>query len=463
MTGKGNVASEYDVVVVGGGLAGLCAATVAAESGCRTVLLEADGELGGSTRTLGGVIYAAGTSIQATAGIVDEPGRLVQWYLLLNQYRLEPAVLRTLAEDAAPALDWLIQRGVHFAADNLYSAAPGDPGRSHRATGRGPGLVDPLAAHLRTTPATIRTGTRVTGLVAQSGRVAGVRVGDQVIAASAVVLATGGYGNAPDLLRRFYPSAAELGQALHYVGADSNQGDGIRMGMDVGAQFSGQDRGLLLLAPLFATVNEPALPPSLILVNAHGHRFMAEDLPYSVSPGIVAAQPDGAAWALFDEPIRRSFPGRDPGGKDRSWTRERFTSPLPTATHTATSIAALAQSIGVRPDAVVHTVRRYNDLAARHQDTDWEKRRDHLAPVSTAPFYAVRVTPRVLVLTSGGLRIDPDGHVLDVAGGAIPGLFAAGETTGGVIGDRYVGGLVNTSSAVFGIRAGSAAAACCPR
>ncbi len=155
----------------------------------------------------------------------------------------------------------------------------------------------------------------MTGLVAQSGRVAGVRVGDQVIAASAVVLATGGYGNAPDLLRRFYPSAAELGQALHYVGADSNQGDGIRMGMDVGAQFSGQDRGLLLLAPLFATVNEPALPPSLILVNAHGHRFMAEDLPYSVSPGIVAAQPDGAAWALFDEPYVAASLAATPEGK----------------------------------------------------------------------------------------------------------------------------------------------------
>src|SRR5690606_32803828 len=109
VTGQGNAASEYDVVVVGGGLAGLCSATVAAESGCRTLLLEADIELGGSTRTLGGVIYAAGTSIQTTAGIVDEPGRLVEWYLLLNQYRLEPAVLRTLAEDAAPALDWLMQ------------------------------------------------------------------------------------------------------------------------------------------------------------------------------------------------------------------------------------------------------------------------------------------------------------------------------------------------------------------
>ncbi len=111
---------DYDVIVVGAGGAGLAAAHMAAQTGARVLMVEAGDKAGGSTALSGGVFYAAGTSLQRRAGIEDTPEALYRYYLHINQYKLDPALVRRLCHDATPAFDWLVGLGVDFPEENLY-------------------------------------------------------------------------------------------------------------------------------------------------------------------------------------------------------------------------------------------------------------------------------------------------------------------------------------------------------
>src|SRR5580693_3753249 len=115
--------TDYDVIVVGGGGAGLAAALEALEHGARVLIVDAGDRLGGSTNLSGGHVYAAGTSVQRAAGIEDDrPRAAYDYVMMLNQYRLEPSVVRRLCESAPAAVEWLIGLGVQFPVEDLYAA-----------------------------------------------------------------------------------------------------------------------------------------------------------------------------------------------------------------------------------------------------------------------------------------------------------------------------------------------------
>jgi fumarate reductase flavoprotein subunit len=462
---------DYDVIIVGGGGAGMAAAIEAHDAGARVALVEADTRLGGSTALSGGVYYAAGSRVQLARGISDDgPDDLFEYYLTLNQYRVEPALVRVLCDEAAAGLHWLMDLGVDFPAEGLYCSGVERVPRGHGAEGAGAAIAAALERAVQARSIDVALDSRVEALLADSpsAAVAGIRVRGDNVRASSVVLATGGFGANPQLLERLYPDAAGQGDWAWYIGSRHCQGDGLRLGEAVGADVVGHNRGLLLTTPNFRRVLEVFVPGWLVYVNREGRRFVDETAEYAVMSGVIQAQTGGSCFAVFDETARREAAPHPryadafaAGALPMNWVADELAAQVQTGrVIRADSLAALAERCGIRATALEATVERYNADVAAGQDRAFFKAGEEMKAIATPPFYAVEIRPAIICLTSAGLRIDPDCRVLDSGDRPVPGLFAAGETTGGVLGERYVGGGNSiTNAIVFGRRAGRRAAA----
>ncbi|MEW2353258.1 FAD-dependent oxidoreductase [Spirillospora sp. NPDC029432] len=463
-----------DVIVIGGGGAGLAAAASAAERGASVLLFESEKELGGSTQLSAGMFTAAGTSVQAGLGIEDSAERFFQHYMDLNHWRLNPGLVRAFCEQAGPTLEWLIGLGVEIPAQVSHNAhTPGltragveDVWRGHVPRDQGLGLVNVLARACRDRGVEIVLNTRVQRLLQEDGRVAGVVADDLEVRAGAVIVASGGFAQDPDLLERYYPAAGRAGDDLFVVAAPGSRGDHLRFGEQVGAAVTGEDWGLMLPTAYFQRLHhwQSGFPPvSRVHVNGRGRRFMDEDASYAVSGGIIDAQ-GGPVWAVFDERARLGLPAGY-----AHWTPDHVAAEAGAGrTVRAGSLPELAAAIGVPADALAATVARWNDQLPNGRDDDFLRHETLAAkgaaappePIAEPPFYAVRTLPAELVCTHAGLEIDPAARVLDARGEAVPGLYAAGEAGAGVLGLRYVGGGNAVANALtMGRAAGLGAAA----
>lgn len=465
------MARDIDVIVVGGGGAGLAAAVTARDAGARVAIIEADTKLGGSTSLSGGVYYAADTSVQRAKGIEgDTPDAMFEYYMALNQYRVEPALARRICDNAGSDLEWLISLGVEFKPDGLYCSGVESVARGHGAAARGKAITDALETAASAKGIDVALNTRVTALHRDdTGRVTGVRLGDEVVEAGAVVVATGGFGANPNMLHRLYPEAARHGDDwTWYIGSKHCVGDGLELGSSVGADIVGHNRGLLLTTPGFAKDLEVYVPGWLVYVNREGRRFVDETIEYAVMSGVVQAQTGASCFALFDDASRAAAKPRrefEQAAMDGlivlNWTTDRLDEQIENRKIVkADTLEELALQVGIDPAALATTVAKYNADCARGTDTAFFKDGSVMRPIATSPFYAREVRTAIVCLTSTGLRIDPDARVLDKADRPIAGLFAAGETTGGVLGERYIGGGNSIANAiVFGRIAGASAAA----
>jgi len=458
---------DYDVIVVGGGGAGLAAAITAADAGARVLLTESERRLGGSTALSGGVFYAAGTAVQQEAGIEDSADALFDHYLTFNQWAVDPAVVRHLCDEAAPALHWLVELGVEFPSTDLYCSGVEKIPRGHKASGKGAAIAGTLEEHVRGRDVEIAVNNRVDGVLHDESGVFGVTVQGAEVSARAVILTTGGFGQNRALIDQYYPDAAATGDWLLSMSAPGSRGDGLELGLSVGAELCGRNHGLLLATPGFATRQEAVVPGWIVYVNRHGRRFVDELAPYSVMDAILLSQ-GGVCWALFDEKTRQeAAPRADQmeaflsGALPLSWVEPvlgRMAAEGRIAQ--AGSVAELAKSIGTDPLSLVATVERYNACCALGHDRDFFKDPTDMKPIAVPPFYAAEIRPAVVMLTAAGLRIDSEARVLDGVGHHIPGLWAAGETCGNVLGPRYVaGGVAIANAIVFGRTAGRSATA----
>lgn len=457
---------DADVVIVGAGGAGLSAAIEAADAGASVLLFEAASSPGGSTAMSAGVFYAAGTSIQAAAGIEDSPARMFSYYMTLNQWNIEPWLVRRLCEEAAPTVEWLIGLGVEYPPERLYVAGVDDVARGHMCAGGGAALIRTLSEQATRRGVRVECGVRVSGLITRDGAVRGVQWPTGIAESGAVVLATGGVGANMELVRQLYPQALADGpEWTNYFGSSTSYGDGLVMGRAVGAAIVGKGRGLLNWTAGFSREPADFCPAWIVFVNAEGRRFMAENAPYTVAGDLIRRQSGGRCVAILDEAARASSGDGNArrenlGVGEYTWSAQSLDRQRRLGrVMCAGTLEELAKAAGIHPTALVNSISAYNADVAKGADSRFFKAGE-LRPVATPPFYAVEIRASTFGMTAAGLRIDPEARVYSVDELPIAGLFAAGETAGGVFGDLYVGGGNAIANAiVYGRIAGRRAAA----
>ena len=463
------MANDYDVIVVGTGIAGHCAALEALMAGASVLMVDAEESTGGSSRLSSGILMGANTRFQISKGITDDtPERLYQLYMAANQWKVQPSVARRLCYEAGPTIDWLEERGVEYL--DLSMSGGEDRPRGHNTAG-GNSIVNVLAGHVGGySRVDTALKTRVDRLIVSNGVVSGIHAGDDSVSAGAVVLAMGGMGGDLDMIAAWQPAVFwEAAAAPRYVGKACSRGDAVRIAHQLDAQVV-VGRGSR--SPLWA-FGGGYLPGYITVVNALGRRFYDETLSYGQAEVIYAAQPGATGYGIFDDAIKQSIKTSKDVGEYLKvvlpdteslqvlWTSNNVDGLVSeNKIIKADSVDALAARIGVPPANLSGAVARYNSQVARGYDEDYLKPRDCLAPISTAPFYAFPIHLPLFGLTGTGIRIDHNASVMHRDSHSIPGLFAAGECTGGVLGTMYVGsGNSLANCTTYGRIAGRSAAA----
>jgi len=438
-------AKSYDVIVIGGGGAGLSAANAAVAKGARVVVFEKMGILGGNTIRATGGMNAAGTSVQAEKGIKDSPDLFFQDTMKGGYNKNNPELVRTLAEKSAESVAWITSMGGDLS--DVGRLAGASVNRAHRPSGGakvGPEIIKTLANKAKQSSGlTIFTDAEVISLqTSKSGTVTGVIVrmhGKEFkVSAKAVVIATGGFGANNEMAASYVPSLKGFATTNH-AGAT---GDGIKMAQAIGAALVDMDQ--IQTHPTFAPegnemVTEAVRGNGAILVNKIGERFVDELATRDVVSAKILAQDDQIAYLVFDTSIRKSLSAIE------SYIKAGFVIE-------ANTPAELAIKINGNPAILSATLETYNSFVTNKKDEAFG-RNDMPRTLSVGPYYAIKVTPAIHH-TMGGIKINSDAQVLREDGSIIEGLFAAGEVTGGVHGGNRLGGNALADVVTYGRIAG---------
>ena len=458
---------DIDVLVVGSGAAGLCAALEASSNPDRSVVLvESEGTIGGASAWSTGIVMGAGTRFQKAEGIDDTAEELAREYQSLNNWEILPAIANVLAYESASTIEWLVDLGANctgiiFAGDERVP-------RAHVFKGLGAHIIDVLYGELRRRKnVEVILKAKVTSLLDDgNGRIIGAVAGGDEIYSRATILATGGFGANRDLIREYFPRADAAGDWLWYVGPPSSRGDGLVLAREAGAEIAGHDHGVLRLRANFTHENEGAyLPGWMVVINSQGRRFMDEMSPYNVAEAVTSQQ-TGPVYALWDEKTKsEAQPGTTAQHRKVNFPEghpwEDFVEPViddmveQGKVIVAETIADLAEKLGVPLRALEGTLATYNQDCRDGRDRFFDKQAPVFKTVENGPFYATELRLWHMPVTAVGPQIDADARVLDADWRPIPGLYAAGEVAGGVIGKHYVGsGNSYANALVYGRVAG---------
>ncbi len=441
---------EADLIVIGAGAAGLCAALTAAEAGQRVLILEKEAVIGGSSILSGGSVCLAGTEIQNEQGIADTDDLLFEDLRRAGGNKNDPEVVRAYTRNQAEAYTWLRNSGVEFSA-TLRDLHGNSVRRTHIITPSSalPTLLEKAEA---TGLVEIIYGARAWQLVSEpeSGRVIGVEVdGEDPFTAGArfgVILASGGFTRAPDILQRFAPAFS----SARVSGGKGNTGDGLLMAWKQGADLLdfGYIQGNYGVHPdgKSNVVVHPIFRGG-IAVNNRGIRYVDELISFKMHSDACMAQQGQVTYQIFDQGVMDR--------SDDSLPSFSFRSRVSTGeVLRADTLAELAGLIGVSPENLVNTVDRYNAAVATGADPEFGRKSitsagEPLVQIATAPFYAYASTV-VILGTYCGIKVDGSMRVVDVIGMEIEGLYAAGEVVGGFHGRGEIPGAALGKALIFG-------------
>ena len=491
-----------DVIVIGGGGAGLSAAVSAAENGATVILIEKTAALGGNTVRAGGPFNAADPARQANYpaaseaamatvyALAEEEAKSPEHQAVMDQLKADLAayekgdknylfdsialhtlqtyaggdymgyfdLIQKLTGEALETTEWMAGNGVVW-KDDISTVPGGLWPRTHVPQGSAGGdYIKAGQAKAESLGVKIILDCKGEELIVENGRVVGVKAektdGTPVTlnANKAVVIATGGFAANKEMRKQYDPS---LNEELGTTNTPAATGDGIFMGQAVGANLVGME--YIQCLPL-GDPETGALSGWMgaigveyyYQVNKEGHRFMAEDGRRDTMTQALLKQTDSMSYVITDT---------NSEGADglNLWGDNVEDLVAKGRIFRADTIEELAEQIGLDPAVLKATHDQFNAYVAAGADADFG-RSLFGDPIDTAPFYA---SPRMPTVhhTMGGLEIDLKAHVLDADGNIIPGLYAAGEVTGGIHGANRLGGNALLDIHVFGREAGKNAAA----
>ena len=491
------VSYDADVVVIGAGGAGMTAAMTAADAGQKVVILESQAMVGGnSARATGGMNaaktvyqdenefdqaagvektlataaekYADNETITALAKTVSEQWAAYQanptgYFDSVELMELDtmvggkgindPELVKTLCEGTADAIDWLDENGITL--HNVSSFGGASVKRIHRPVNEegkvvsvGAYMIPLLQENCEKRGIDIVLNTTVdTILTDANGAAVGVSGTDKdgntvVVNAKSVILATGGFGANLDMVTQYKPELAGY-MTTNAAGA---QGQGIEMATAIGAGTVDMDQIQIhptVEANTAALITEGLRGDGAILVNANGERFIDEVGTRDVVSAAEIAQPGSYSWLIVDQAMA------DASSVIQGYIKKGYTK-------TGATYEELAKELDVDPAAFANTMETWNSYVEAKNDPDFG-RTSFANPLNNGPYYAIKVTAGVHH-TMGGVTINSATEVLKEDGTVIPGLFAAGEVTGGVHGANRLGGTAVADFVVFGRIAGESAA-----
>ena len=491
------VSYDADVVVIGAGGAGMTAAMTAADAGQKVVILESQAMVGGnSARATGGMNaaktvyqdenefdqaagvektlataaekYADNETITALAKTVSEQWAAYQanptgYFDSVELMELDtmvggkgindPELVKTLCEGTADAIDWLDENGITL--HNVSSFGGASVKRIHRPVNEegkvvsvGAYMIPLLQENCEKRGIDIVLNTTVdTILTDANGAAVGVSGTDKdgntvVVNAKSVILATGGFGANLDMVTQYKPELAGF-MTTNAAGA---QGQGIEMATAIGAGIVDMDQIQIhptVEANTAALITEGLRGDGAILVNANGERFIDEVGTRDVVSAAEIAQPGSYSWLIVDQAMV------DASSVIQGYIKKGYTK-------TGATYEELAKELDVDPAAFANTMETWNSYVEAKNDPDFG-RTSFANPLNNGPYYAIKVTAGVHH-TMGGVTINSATEVLKEDGTVIPGLFAAGEVTGGVHGANRLGGTAVADFVVFGRIAGESAA-----
>ena len=448
---------SVQVLVIGAGACGLCAALTASENGAEVIVLERDETPTGSSTLSTCLIPATTTRLQREAGVKDTPEILAADLIAKAKSQSDPEMALWVAEASGPTVDWLIDTvGLPLTLMTEFKYPGQSEFRLHSSPNRtGTELMAGLLEAAAQANIDIATSAHVTDLFgdAATGRVSGARITrpdgkTEDIGCEALILACNGYGGNPDMVREYVP---EMADAL-YFGHVGNKGDAIKWGLELGAEVkdmaSYQGHGTVT-HPHGTLLFYGVMTEGGFMVNLEGERFSNEARGYSEQAVDVIAQTDHVAWAIYDEgahKIGTSF-------KDYRDGLEVG------AMKSADTVEGIADITGLPLESLKAIFAEVENLHAGRGEDKWGRdftKCDVLEP----PYYAVRVTG-ALFHTQGGLVVDRHAQVLREDGSALANLFAGGGAARGLSGPSrwgYLSGNGLLTATTLGRLAGRAAA-----
>ncbi len=471
-----------DVVVLGAGIGGLCAALSAAQGGAKTILLE-------KTKNItvhGAWIGAVGSRLQKKKGFKIDRDEIVGEFMRWGAFQPDQKIITLWVEQSGKAMDWLLDMAdaADFTYDididprndqhtyKHYNTAHVFASKRHPTTSNS-GFMQMLKGNALKNGVDIHFETAGKQLIrGGNGRVMGVIVktlyGYKKFNAKAVVLCTGGYQNNPEMLGKYMPDA--LNTVITWTYPKVMTGDGHQMAMWVGAAMEkGHHCPMLWDGGIPGTSMIPLTRQPWLNVNILGERFVNEDAPFGYTARADMGQPGHMKWVVWDDKWEEE------AHKFKGVACERMKLESANSRHNPKEVESLikrgiivkentleelSKKMKVPHDTFISTVERYNELVKLGKDLDFGKPGYMLTTIEKAPFYAVK-SGAALVVTSSGLEINTKLQVLDNNRHVIQGLYAAGDVSGGFFANDYpnILGASNGRAFTFGRLAGLNAAA----
>jgi flavocytochrome c len=463
--------TNYDIIIVGAGTAGMACAIIAAERGHHVLVIEKDNRIGGTLHVSAGHMSGGGTRLQKRKGIVDSPKAHFNDVMRINKNSTDEWLIRMACDEAPHTLNWLEDLGFEWADNSpsyVYGHVPYLTPRTHFGKNMGKSILQVLEPLFQKYVANgridLHLNTILTDLIIGNQQVTGIKVlnteggTEAYFLGKKTVLTTGGYAANAKMF-----ADKHNGKRLVSTAAPTSQGDGIQIAETHGAVFHNAEKALstnggIELDPLsnrtdfwkiWARVSNTAERRAYELyVDDNARRFMNEDEPSpDVRERITEGLPNRRFWVLFDDKTFRNVPFLF------FWiTPDQFLEETQRgqAVWQADSIEDLAEKTGLPKDNLEQTVARYNELIAANHDPDFGRQFLYHTIVQP-PFYAV-LTYAINLITFGGLKINENLEVMAHNGKPIQNLYAAGEIlgAGATSGAAFCGGMLITPALSLG-------------